>query len=62
MYKFAEENNLEGVVGKKKTSLYWFGKKSKDWKKIKVLKEENYICIGYISNKKQHDNIDPCEV
>jgi len=51
MYKFAEDYNLEGVVGKKKTSLYWFGKRSKDWKKIKILREEDFICIGYILNK-----------
>jgi ATP-dependent DNA ligase len=51
MYKFAEANGLEGIVGKKKTSLYWFGKRSKDWKKIKVLKEEDFVCIGYILNK-----------
>ncbi len=51
IYNFAEDNNLEGVVGKKKTSLYWFGKRSKDWKKIKVLNEEDFICIGYMFNK-----------
>ena len=51
MYKFAEDYNLEGVVGKKKTSLYWFGKRSRDWKKIKVLKEEDCVCIGYVPNK-----------
>ncbi len=51
IYKFAEENGLEGVVGKKKASLYWFGKKSKDWKKIKILNEEDFICIGYMFNK-----------
>ena len=51
IYKFAEENGLEGIVGKKKTSLYWFGKRSKDWKKIKVLKEEDFVCIGYMFNK-----------
>ncbi|POO87842.1 hypothetical protein C1H59_03500 [Clostridium sp. 3-3] len=51
MYKFAEVTGLEGVVGKKKTSLYWFGKRSKDWKKIKILKEEDFVCIGYMFNK-----------
>ena len=51
MYKFAEETGLEGVVGKKKQSLYWFGKRSKEWKKIKILKEEDFICIGYMFNK-----------
>lgn len=51
MYKFAEVTGLEGVVGKKKQSLYWFGKRSKDWKKIKILNEEDFICIGYMFNK-----------
>jgi len=51
MYKFAELTGLEGVVGKKKQSLYWFGKRSKDWKKIKILNEEDFVCIGYMFNK-----------
>jgi len=51
MYKFAGETGLEGVVGKKKQSLYWFGKRSKDWKKFKILNEEDFICIGYMFNK-----------
>lgn len=51
IYKFAEENGLEGVVGKKKQSLYWFGKRSRDWKKIKILNEEDFTCIGYMFNK-----------
>jgi ATP-dependent DNA ligase len=52
MYKFAEDYNLEGIVGKKKQSLYRFGKKTKDWKKIKILNADDYICIGYIPSFK----------
>lgn len=47
LFKLAEEHNLEGVVGKKKSSLYWFGKKTKEWNKVKVIKDDDYVCVGY---------------
>ena len=48
LYEVAEQEHLEGVVGKKKSSLYWFGKKSKDWKKCKVMSDQEFIILGYI--------------
>lgn len=48
LYKVAEQENLEGIVGKKKNSLYWFGKRTKDWKKCKVMADREYIVVGYI--------------
>lgn len=35
LFALAKEQKLEGVVGKKKSSLYWFGKRTQDWKKVK---------------------------
>ena len=49
LFNYVKEQQLEGIVGKKKDSLYWFGKRTKDWKKIKWLKDEDFICLGYIS-------------
>lgn len=48
LFEMTEKENLEGIVGKKKESLYWFGKRSKDWKKVKVMKDEDFACLGYI--------------
>lgn len=48
LFDFAKQQKLEGVVGKKKDSLYWFGKRTKDWKKIKVMADYEAIAIAYI--------------
>lgn len=48
LFDLAREQQLEGVVGKKKNSLYWLGKRTKEWKKVKWMKDEDLICIGYI--------------
>ena len=38
-YKLAEKNDLEGIVAKRKDSKYYIGKRTKDWIKIKNLKD-----------------------
>lgn len=48
LFDFARQQELEGVVGKKKDSLYWFGRRTKDWKKIKVMADYEAIAIAYI--------------
>lgn len=48
LYDLAVQEKLEGVVGKKKDSHYWFDKRTKDWNKIKWMKDDDVICIGYI--------------
>lgn len=48
LFNLAKQQGLEGVVGKKKDSLYWFGKRSRDWKKIKVMADYDAIAIAYI--------------
>lgn len=50
-YKLAEENDLEGIVAKKKDSRYYFDKRTKDWIKIKNLKDGDYVVCGYIRKK-----------
>ena len=49
LFDFVKEQQLEGIVGKKKDSLYRFGKRTKDWKKVKWMKDEDFICLGYIA-------------
>jgi ATP-dependent DNA ligase len=48
LFELAKQQQLEGVVGKKKESLYWYGKRTKDWKKIKFMADYEAIAIGYI--------------
>lgn len=48
LFEMAKQKHLEGIVAKRKDSLYWFGKESKDWIKIKVMKDEDFVLCGYI--------------
>ena len=48
LYALAEERNLEGVVAKRRDSLYYPGKRTKDWIKIKYLKDDDFVVCGYI--------------
>lgn len=47
LYNAAEQQNLEGIVAKRKDSKYYFGKRSKDWIKIKSMCDEDFIVCGY---------------
>ena len=48
LYEQAKSQGLEGVVAKKKDSLYWFGKRTRDWIKFKVMETEDCVICGYI--------------
>lgn len=48
LFELAKQQNLEGIVAKKKDSLYWFDKETKDWVKIKVMADEDFVLCGYI--------------
>lgn len=48
LFNLAKQQSLEGIVGKKKNSLYWFGKRTKEWKKVKVMSDKEFIIIGYV--------------
>jgi bifunctional non-homologous end joining protein LigD len=47
-YQLAKQNDLEGIVAKRKDSKYYFDKKTKDWIKIKYLLDEDFVVCGYI--------------
>lgn len=47
LFDLAEKHGLEGVVGKKKSSQYWFGRETKEWRKVKVVKDDDYVCVGF---------------
>lgn len=48
LFNLVKEKGLEGIVAKRKSSLYWQGKKSKDWIKCKVMSTDDCIICGYI--------------
>ena len=46
-FNLAKEQDLEGIVAKKKDGLYHIGKKTSDWIKIKVMEDEDLLILGY---------------
>ena len=50
-YNFAKENNLEGIVAKKKSSKY-VGKRTLDWLKIKCVLRQEFVIAGYTTTTK----------
>lgn len=46
-FDLAGERNLEGIMAKKKNSLYYPGKRSPDWLKIKHHQSEEVIIAGF---------------
>lgn len=51
-YEIAVENELEGIVAKKKDSKYYLGKRTKEWIKIKNLIDDDFVVCGYLHKKK----------
>ena len=47
-YRLAEQQDLEGIVAKRKDSKYYFDKRTKDWIKCKYLKDSDYVICGYV--------------
>lgn len=52
-YHKTEELNLEGIVAKRIDSIYQVNTKTQNWIKIKYLKDDDFVIVGYIE-KKQH--------
>ena len=44
----ADEKELEGVVAKRAASLYYPGRRTKDWIKFKRMADEEFVVCGYI--------------
>ena len=51
-YELAKQNQLEGIVAKRKDSKYYLGKRTKDWIKIKYLMDDDFVVCGYIFKDK----------
>lgn len=50
-YRLAVQQELEGIVAKRRDSRYIFGKRTKDWIKIKNLLDEDFVVCGYIQKE-----------
>lgn len=48
LFQLAAGQELEGVVAKRMNSLYYMGKRSKDWVKFKRMADQDFIVAGYI--------------
>ena len=51
LYELTKKKGLEGIVAKKKDSLYWPGKRNKDWIKCKVMSSDDCVVCGYIEKE-----------
>ncbi len=54
-FRLAQAQGLEGVVGKRKDSLYRPGKRTTDWVKVKNLLDDDFVVCGYLP-KDRHMN------
>lgn len=48
LFNLAKDQGLEGIVAKRKDSLYFQGKRARTWKKIKNLTDDDFVVCGYI--------------
>ena len=51
LYALAEQEALEGVVAKRRSSIYIPGKRTKSWIKIKSLMDDDFVILGYIQKE-----------
>lgn len=47
-YRLTQQQELEGIVAKRKDSKYYFDKRTRDWIKCKNLKDEDFVVCGYL--------------
>jgi bifunctional non-homologous end joining protein LigD len=51
LFKEMQKMNLEGMIAKKKKSTYQIGKRTSDWLKIKNVKTQEAIIVGFTDPK-----------
>ena len=51
LFQLTVEKELEGVVAKKAFSLYYQGKRTKDWIKFKRMADKDFLICGYEQGK-----------
>lgn len=48
LFELVKQKGMEGIVAKRKDSLYWQGKRSKDWIKCKIMSSDDCVVCGYV--------------
>lgn len=56
-YNLAKQQELEGIVAKRKDSKYYHDRRTKDWIKIKYLKDDDFIVLGYVPKENNMNSI-----
>lgn len=56
-YELARQNELEGIVAKRKDSRYYFDRRTKDWIKIKYLLDDDFVVLGYVPKENSMNSI-----
>jgi bifunctional non-homologous end joining protein LigD len=51
LFDLAKEKGLEGIIAKRKTSVYRPGKSSPDWLKIKSRPQQEFVVCGFTEGK-----------
>jgi bifunctional non-homologous end joining protein LigD len=51
LFQLAKERGLEGIIAKRKTSVYRPGRRSPDWLKIKSRPQQEFVVCGFTEGK-----------
>jgi bifunctional non-homologous end joining protein LigD len=51
LFQLAKEKGFEGIIAKRKTSIYQPGKRSPDWLKIKSRPQQEFVVCGFTEGK-----------
>jgi bifunctional non-homologous end joining protein LigD len=51
LFQLAKEKGLEGIIAKRKASIYRPGKRSPDWLKIKCRPQQEFVVCGFTEGK-----------
>ena len=57
LFQLAREQGLEGIVAKKKDSLYFQRKRTKSWLKMKNLMDDDFVVCGWIPKDNHRTSI-----
>ncbi|MGZ8563717.1 MAG: DNA ligase D, partial [Candidatus Limnocylindria bacterium] len=53
----AAEQGLEGIVAKRRASRYEAGKRSRDWLKVKLRREQELVVVGWLPGQGSHADL-----
>jgi bifunctional non-homologous end joining protein LigD len=51
LFRLAKEKRMEGIIAKRKASIYRPGKRSSDWVKIKSRPQQEFVVCGFTEGK-----------